>query len=112
MPGAVKKSKPTVTDVDAPDFDVTKLKRIPNPRAGERLELPLSGVRMSANKTQVDVSKASGIPQGEVSKIENRDDLAVISIATLRKYVAALGGELDLVARFPNGARIVIKSGA
>jgi hypothetical protein len=38
--------------------------------------------------------------QSEVSKLEQRTDTYV---STLRSYVRALGGELDIVARFPDG---------
>ena len=46
-------------------------------------------------------SRESGIAQGEISKIENRDDLGPMSVAVLRRYIEALGGELELVAVFP-----------
>lgn len=101
-------AKKKTVDRDEPAFDQSKMKRGPSRHAGKRLVLPLAGVRAAAAKTQNDVSKASGIPQGEISRIENRDDLEVIAISTLRRYVAALGGELELAAQFPNGARIVI----
>lgn len=39
--------------------------------------------------------------QGEVSKIEHRADMYV---STLRCYVEAMGGELEIIARFPDGA--------
>jgi len=40
------------------------------------------------------------IDQSRVSKIERRTDLYV---STLQNFVSALGGELELVARFPDG---------
>jgi hypothetical protein len=101
-------AKKKIADPDEPAFDPSKMKRGPSRHANKRLVLPLAGVRTAAAKTQNDVSKASGIPQGEISRIENRDDLDVIAIATLRRYVAALGGTLELAAQFPNGARIII----
>lgn len=36
----------------------------------------------------------------EISRIEQRTDLYV---STLRHYVEAMGGKLDIVARFPEG---------
>ena len=39
--------------------------------------------------------------QSEVSKIERRSDLYV---STLRSYIEAMGGELEIIARFPDGA--------
>ncbi len=41
------------------------------------------------------------IAQSEVSKIEHRTDLY---LSTLRSYIEAMGGELDIIARFPDGA--------
>jgi hypothetical protein len=105
-------NKKPAHDPDEPRIDLSKTKRGRSRFADKRLELPLSELRASANKTQLDVSRASGIPQGEVSKIENRADLDVVAIATLRKYIHALGGELELVARFPNGARVVARQKA
>ena len=49
--------------------------------------------------TQVDVAKGMKIEQAAVSKLEHREDMYV---STLRDYVKALGGELKLVASFPD----------
>jgi len=69
--------------------------------AREDLELNLKAVRELAGKTQVDVAEAAGASQGEVSVIERRKDHLV---STLRRYVEALGGELEIVARFGDKA--------
>lgn len=47
------------------------------------------------------VAAALGVSQSAISKIERRDD---VSVTALRDYIAALGGEVDIVARFPDGA--------
>jgi hypothetical protein len=39
--------------------------------------------------------------QPGVSKLEQRVDLFV---STLRNYIRAMGGELEIIARFPEGA--------
>ena len=41
-----------------------------------------------------------GVTQVSISKLEKRNDLL---ISSLSKYIDALGGELDLIARFPEG---------
>ena len=64
-------------------------------------ELLLSEVRKLAGKSQREVAEALGIKQPSLSKLENQSDM---QISTLRKIVAALGGDLDVVARFPKGA--------
>jgi len=38
--------------------------------------------------------------QANVSRLERRTDMY---ISTLRSYIEAMGGTLDIVARFPNG---------
>ena len=38
--------------------------------------------------------------QGEISRLESREDLDEVRVATLRRYVQAVGGELELVAKF------------
>ena len=64
-------------------------------------QLLLSEVRKLAGKSQREVATALGIKQPSLSKLESQSDM---QISTLRKIVAALGGELDLIARFPKGA--------
>ena len=64
------------------------------------LELELQALRKSRQVTQVDLAKAMQVDQAAVSKLEHRDDMYV---STLRSYVQALGGELKLVASFPDG---------
>jgi hypothetical protein len=48
----------------------------------------------------VDVSVAMSATQGEVSRLEAREELDEIRVAPLRRYIEAIGGELELVARF------------
>ena len=64
------------------------------------LEMELQALRKSRQVTQVDLAKAMQVEQAAVSKLEHRDDMY---ISTLRSYVQALGGELKLVASFPDG---------
>ena len=63
-------------------------------------ELLLSEVRQLAGKSQQQVAQALGIKQPSLSKLEKQSDM---QISTLRKIVKALGGELELLARFPKG---------
>src|SRR5207237_6172801 len=70
-------------------------------RAQELLgDLLLSEVRQLAGKSQEEVAEALGIRQPSLSKLEGQSDM---QISTLRKIVKALGGELEVLARFPNG---------
>ena len=62
----------------------------------------LKEARKASNMTQVQVAHAIGVSQNRISRIEN-GDMNAMSIASLRKYVAALGGNLSLVATLPSG---------
>lgn len=71
-------------------------------RARELLgQLLLSELRKLAGKSQREVAQALGIKQPSLSKLEGQSDM---QISTLRRIVTALGGELDVIARFPKGA--------
>lgn len=63
-------------------------------------EMQLQELRKARQVTQVEVAKAMCVEQAAVSKLERREDMYV---STLREYVRALGGELKLVASFPDG---------
>lgn len=58
----------------------------------------LRELRQIAGKAQADVATALSIKQPSVSKIEKQADMY---LSTLRSYVEAIGGELDLVVRLP-----------
>ena len=55
--------------------------------------------------TQEQVAAQLGTSRPNVSRIEREDD---VRMSTLQRYVVALGGELELVARFPDGERLTI----
>jgi len=63
------------------------------------IEMQLRELRKTRQVTQVELARTLDIEQGSVSKIESRDDMYV---STLREYIKALGGELKLVASFPD----------
>src|SRR6266851_7540252 len=59
----------------------------------------LRELRKAAGKAQADVAATLKIKQPSVSKIEKQTDMY---LSTLRSYVEAIGGELDLVVRLPS----------
>ena len=61
----------------------------------ELLEASLAEVRNMSGKTQVEVASALEKVQSEISRIESQDDWL---LSTLKSYVEALGGELEVVA--------------
>jgi len=62
--------------------------------------MPLAEVRKARAMTQVRLAEVLRVDQGAVSKIEQRSDMY---LSTLRSYVEAMGGHLDLRAVFPSG---------
>lgn len=66
----------------------------------------LTKLRTQRHLTQQDVADTLNVSQANISRIEHEDDLY---LSTLRAYIEALGGELELSARFPDGE--VIKVG-
>jgi DNA-binding XRE family transcriptional regulator len=65
--------------------------------AGEILEMNLREVRKLSGVTQVQLAKATRMAQPELSRIERREDHL---LSTLRTYIEALGGEVEVLARF------------
>jgi len=59
----------------------------------------LRELRQVAGKAQADIATALNIKQPSVSKIEKQADMY---LSTLRNYVHAIGGELELVVRLPS----------
>lgn len=72
--------------------------------AAELEELTLRELRRALELTQAEVSRSASISQSELSRLENREDHLT---STLRRYVEALGGELEITAVF-GGRRIKI----
>ncbi len=66
-------------------------------RLGE--EMDLAQVRRALKLSQDEIAQTLQIGQASVAKIEKRADMYV---STLRRFVEAMGGELDIVARFPD----------
>lgn len=61
----------------------------------------LAALRKQRGLTQVEVASALGVSQSAVSKMESGRD---VSLAQLRAFVGALGGELEVAARFGDAA--------
>jgi len=63
-------------------------------------EMPLHELRQARALSQVRLAEMLQLQQPEISKIEHRTDMY---ISTLRDYIRAMGGDLEIVARFPDG---------
>ena len=68
-------------------------------------EMTLQELRQARKLTQVRMAKALGITQDGVSRLEKRSDLL---LSTLRKSVEPMGGNLSLVAEFPDREPVVL----
>jgi DNA-binding transcriptional regulator YiaG len=62
------------------------------------VDVPLPKLRESLQVTQAEIAKRLGINQASLSRMERRSDMF---IGSLRNLVEALGGSLELIARFP-----------
>jgi len=78
-------------------------------RAQRGVHLTMRTLREAAGKTQSEVAEASKIDQADISRLESRENLAECQVSTLQRYVAALGGHLELVAAF--GDKKIVLSG-
>ncbi|MGK5446551.1 XRE family transcriptional regulator [Streptomyces radiopugnans] len=67
--------------------------------ASEARAYRLAQIRKERALRQADVAAAMGVRQPRVSQIEN-GEIDATEIATLRSYVEALGGHLELIADF------------
>src|SRR6202795_117171 len=68
-------------------------------------EMTLRELRHARKLTQVRMAKKLGITQDSVSRLEKRSDLL---LSTLRKTVEAMGGNLSLVAEFPDREPVIL----
>lgn len=66
--------------------------------------LPLAEIRAARQQTQVQLAKELKVDQASVSKLERRADMY---LSTLRSYIEAMGGHLDIRAVFPEGELVI-----
>ena len=82
-------------DIKARKFSPEKLAEIQQRVDADVLEMNLRALRESTGKTQEEIAAAASMGQSEVSRLERRDDYL---LSTLRRYINALGGELEITA--------------
>lgn len=68
-------------------------------------EKSLREIRKARECSQAELAKRLGMNQGDLSKFERRTD---VYLSTVRHYVEALGGTLELVATFPDTGPVKI----
>lgn len=71
-------------------------------------EMPMHALRDALQFTQQQLAEELGVQQAAISKLERRPDHLV---STLRRFVEAMGGELELRAHFPTGSVSITELG-
>jgi predicted transcriptional regulator len=79
--------------------------RIAMEAKAEALEMTLRALRETSGKTQDEMAELTAMSQSQLSRFERRDDYL---LSTLRRYVEALGGEIEIVAVL-GGKRIKLR---
>ena len=64
-------------------------------------EMPLHELRQARGLSQKMLADVLHVQQPSIAKMEKRTDMY---LSTLRSHIQAMGGELDIIARFPDGA--------
>ncbi len=79
-----------------------------NSRAKELIskEMALGDLRKALHLTQTAMSSKLHMNQESISRLERRSDLL---LSTLVSYIKAMGGELKLIAKFPNRPPIILR---
>ena len=71
-------------------------------KAAELLaRMPLAELRHARQLSQEQLANVLHVKQASVSKLERRTDMY---ISTLRSFIRAMGGDLEITARFPDGS--------
>jgi len=64
-------------------------------------EMPLNELRQARGLSQKMLADVLHVQQPSIAKLEKRTDMY---LSTLRSHIEAMGGQLEVVARFPDGA--------
>lgn len=64
-------------------------------------EMPLNELRQARGLSQKVLADVLHVQQPSIAKLEKRTDMY---ISTLRSHIEAMGGELEVIARFPDGS--------
>jgi predicted transcriptional regulator len=98
----------TWQEIKAKKFSAEQLQQIDDQVEQDLLEMDLRALREAAGLTQEELAQRIAITQSQLSKLERREDHR---ISTVRRYVAALGGQMEIVA-VVDGKRILLTSGS
>jgi predicted transcriptional regulator len=82
-------------DIRAKRFSPDQLRELDDEVEQELLAMDLRALREAVGLTQEELARRVDVTQSQLSKLERREDHR---LSTLRRYVRALGGELEIVA--------------
>jgi transcriptional regulator with XRE-family HTH domain len=79
-------------------FPAKRKARVAERVAAFKAEMALAELRQAREHSQEELARVLKVNQPAVAKLEKRADMYV---SNLRRYVEALGGRLEIVAKFP-----------
>ena len=85
-------------------FTPERKARIAAKAAALREEMSLEALRKARELSQDEIASTLDVGQPAVAKLEKRGDMLV---SNLRRYVEALGGTLEITARFPEKSVVI-----
>lgn len=89
-------------------FPAARKSRVANKTAALETALALHDLRKTRAISQEELAEKLSVGQPAVAKLERRTDMYV---SNLRRYVEALGGTLEITARFPDGTVTIAEVG-
>ena len=81
-------------------FSPARKSRVAAKALALKAEMPLAELRQARERSQEQLARTLKVGQPAVAKLEKRADMYV---SNLRRYIEALGGSLEITARFPEG---------
>ena len=82
------------------DFTPERHRRIKATKNRLLAEMPLHELRQARALTQQELAETLNVNQPAVAKLEQRAD---VYVSSLRSYIEAVGGQLKIIAQFPDG---------
>jgi len=86
-------------EIKSRKMDAARIERVRSEAKEELRALTLRQLREEVGKTQVELAELTEVTQSALSRLERREDNP---LEVVRRYVEALGGELELVAVIGN----------
>jgi transcriptional regulator with XRE-family HTH domain len=82
-------------------FSTERKTRVAAKAEALKAEMALHELRQARDRSQEELARELHVGQPAVAKLERRTDMYV---SNLRRYIEALGGSLEITARFPEGS--------